>query len=67
MCISDVSGKNNKTGGKERMKSKEKLSIKALRVVEKITRNEVEKVRYGWPPLCMGISHQPKRPKRQDD
>lgn len=49
------------------MKSKEKLSIKALRVVEKITRNEVEKVRYGWPPLCMGISHQPKRPKRQDD
>lgn len=66
MCGFDVSGKDNKTGGKGKMKSKEKINVKALRVVEKIIRNEVEKVRCGWPPICMGISHQPKRPKRKD-
>ena len=67
MCVLDVSGKDYKTGGKGRMKGKEKISIKALRVVEKITHNEVEKVKRGWPPICIGISHQPKRPKRKDD
>lgn len=49
------------------MKRKEKISIKALRVVERVARNEVEKVRYGWPPICVGIGHQPKRPKRKED
>lgn len=32
------------------MNGKEKISVKALRVVERIARNEVEKVRCGWPP-----------------
>ncbi|MCM1083970.1 MAG: cyclic lactone autoinducer peptide [Clostridium sp.] len=49
------------------MKRKEKVSIKALRVVERVARNEVEKVRCGWPPICMGIGHQPKRPKRKEN
>lgn len=49
------------------MKKNEKISVKALRVIERITRNEVEKVRRGWPPICMGIGHQPKRPKRKED
>lgn len=66
MCTSDVSGKNNKTGGKGKMKEKEKISVKALRAVERIARNEAEKVRYGWPPICSGIGHQPKRPKRKE-
>ena len=51
MCNLDVSGKNNKTGGKGKMNGKEKISVKALRVVERIARNEVEKVRCGWPPI----------------
>ena len=49
------------------MKGKEKINVKALRVVERITRNEVEKVRCGWPPIGVGIGHQPKRPKRKED
>ena len=67
MCISDVFGKDHKTGGESKMKKNEKISVKALRVIERITRNEVEKVRCGWPPICMGIGHQPKRPKRKED
>lgn len=49
------------------MKGKEKISVKALKVVEKIVRNEVVKVSYGWPPICSGLTHQPKRPKRKED
>lgn len=49
------------------MKGKEKISVKALKVVERIARYEVEKVRCGWPPICSGIGHQPKRPKRKAD
>lgn len=67
MCIFDVFGKNHKTGGEDKMKGKEKISVKALRIVERILRNEAEKVNYGWPPICVGISHQPKRPKRKED
>lgn len=67
MCNLDVSGKNNKTGGKGKMNGKEKISVKALRVVERIARNEVEKVRCGWPPVCSGILHQLKRPKQKED
>lgn len=50
-----------------KMKEKEKISIKALKVVERITRNEVEVVNHRWPPVCSGITHQPKRPKRKVD
>lgn len=67
MCILDVSGKNHKTGGKGKMKGKEKISVKALRVVERIVRSEAEKVIDGDPPYCLGILHQPKRPKRKED
>ena len=42
-----------------------KLSRNVLKAVERITRNEVEKSYYPWPPLCAGIMHQPKRPVRQ--
>lgn len=49
------------------MKEKETIGVKALRVVEKITRNEAENVMHRWPPLCFGISHQPKRPKRKEN
>ena len=49
------------------MKRKEKISVKALRAVERITRNEVEIVSRRWPPICSGVTHQPKRPKRNED
>lgn len=49
------------------MNEKEKINKKALKVVERIARNEVEKVRCGWPPVCSGILHQPKRPKQKED
>ncbi|MBQ6886757.1 MAG: cyclic lactone autoinducer peptide [Lachnospiraceae bacterium] len=45
------------------MKKQENVGSKVLRVVEKIVRNEVEKNCFDWPPVCMGIFHQPKRPK----
>ena len=49
------------------MKNSEKNSKKALKVVERIVRNEAEKVMGGDPPFCFGILHQPKRPKRKED
>ena len=33
-----------------------------LAFVEKVMRVKVEKNTHRWPPLCMGIFHQPKRP-----
>ncbi len=35
-----------------------------LMMVEKVTRLEVEKNASKWPPLCNGIYHQPKRPRK---
>lgn len=67
MCILDVFGKNYKTGGMCKVKKNETIRKKALKVVEKIVRNEVEKDKYGDPPICFGIIHQPKRPKRKED
>lgn len=49
------------------MKEKEKISVRTLRVVERIVRNKAEKVMDGDPPFCFGIFHQPKRPKRKTD
>lgn len=49
------------------MKKNVKISNTALKVVERIARNEAEKARFEWPPLCFGIGHQPKRPKRKED
>lgn len=67
MCIFDVFGKNYKTGGKCKMKKDGKIKKTALKLVERIVRNEVERDILGDPPLCIGIGHQPKRPKRKED
>ena len=67
MCILDVFGKIYKAGGTCKMKKNEETGKRALKVVDKILRNEVEKVKYGDPPICLGIIHQPKRPKRKED
>lgn len=65
MCITNVSGKNNKTGDNSKMKKIKKASNMVLKIVERIARNEVEKARDGYPPVCLGIGHQPKRPKKK--
>ncbi|MBD5391251.1 cyclic lactone autoinducer peptide [bacterium] len=49
------------------MKKDRKIKKKALKVVERIARNEVSKDGWGDPPICFGILHQPKRPKRKED
>ena len=38
---------------------------KMLEVVERIARVEVERNQNWWPPICSGILHQPKRPKKK--
>lgn len=67
MCVSDVFGKNYKTGGKCKMKKTGKIKKTALKAVERIARNEVKKDIWGDPPICLGIGHQPKRPKWEKD
>lgn len=37
----------------------------ALKLVKKIGSVSLEQNSYRWPPLCMGILHQPKRPKKR--
>ncbi|GFI32695.1 hypothetical protein IMSAGC013_04099 [Lachnospiraceae bacterium] len=49
------------------MKKSSKLKKMALKTVERIVRNEVQKDIWGDPPICFGIGHQPKRPKRKED
>lgn len=67
MCIFNVYGKNYKTGGMRKMKKNRQIKKRVLKVVEKVVRNEAEKVWDGYPPICFGIGHQPKRPKRKED
>ena len=67
MFILNVLSQNIKTGGRGKMRKSEKITNKVLKVVERIARNEVEKVRDGYPPICLGIGHQPKRPKKKED
>lgn len=67
MCIIDVFGKNYKTGGMCKMKKNRKIKKMLLKAVERIACNEVEKDIWGDPPICFGIGHQPKRPKRKVD
>ncbi len=45
------------------MTRKEKFNKGALKLVEQVARVEVERNMFWWPPVCMGIYHQPKRPK----
>lgn len=49
------------------MKKNRKITKMALRVVERIVRNEVKRDEWGDLPICSGIIHQPKRPKRKAD
>lgn len=49
------------------MKENKKIKKAALKALERIVRNEVEKDKWGDPPICWGITHQPKRPKRKED
>lgn len=63
MFVLDVSGKIYKAGGKGKMRNAEKFVDKALKVVERIARNEVEKTISGKTVGCAAIWHQPKRPK----
>ena len=49
------------------MKKDRKIKKAALKVVERIVRNEVKEDIWRDPPICMGITHQPKRPKRKED
>lgn len=58
--------KNYKTGGKDKMRNAEKFTDKALKVVERIARKEVEKTMAGRVTECAAIWHQPKRPNRKD-
>ena len=49
------------------MKKAEKITIKVLKVVERIARNEVEKTVLGRTAECSAIYHQPKRPKKREN
>lgn len=43
------------------------LKNNVLKVVEKVSRVEFEKNCFGWPPVCVGIYHQPKRPSKKSN
>lgn len=43
------------------------VNKKVLEVVERIVRYEVEQKNRAWPPICIGIFHQPKRPIVQQE
>lgn len=43
-----------------------KINSTALKVIKKITEVSVEKNFDEWPPFCVGIYHQPKRPKAEN-
>ena len=47
------------------MNKAEKITIKVLKVVERIARNEVEKTVLGRTAECSAIYPQPKRPKKR--
>ena len=64
---SDVRSKIIETGGKGKMKKAEKITIKVLKVVERIARNEVEKTVLGRTAECSAIYHQPKIPKKREN
>ena len=49
------------------MNKAEKITIKVLKVVERIARNEVEKTFLGRTAECSAIYHQPKRLKKREN
>ncbi|MFV0466946.1 MAG: AgrD family cyclic lactone autoinducer peptide [Lachnospiraceae bacterium] len=46
------------------MKKNEKV---LLNVVKKLADGEVKRNEFRWPPMCIGIYHQPKRPKNDKE
>ncbi|MGN0327966.1 MAG: AgrD family cyclic lactone autoinducer peptide [Lachnospira sp.] len=42
----------------------EKLNRMALMAIKKITNGAVKRNAEEWPPVCIGILHQPKRPEQ---
>lgn len=42
---------------------KRRVGNLVLKTLSKVTKHEAKVNLYGWPPRCMGIFHQPKRPK----
>ena len=44
---------------------KSNMENKILKIVQNIVRVEVERNSNKWPPTCMGILHQPKRPSKK--
>lgn len=67
MFVLDVFSKNNKTGGKCKMKKTEKVTNKVLKAIERVARNEVEKTILGSTAECSALFHQPKRPKKREN
>lgn len=41
------------------------VNKKVLKVVERLMRNEATQSAGKFPPICLGILHQPKRPINQ--
>lgn len=42
-----------------------KIDEKVLKAVERLMRNEAVQSSGKFPPICLGILHQPKRPMSQ--
>lgn len=42
-----------------------KIGEKLIDISGKILQNRIEKENGKWPPHCIGVLHQPKRPQRQ--
>lgn len=42
---------------------KEKVKVSLLRSLERMLKKEVEIQVNEWPPRCVGLLHQPERPK----
>lgn len=44
---------------------KTNLNDSVLRAAGKLVKLEAKRVDAGWPPACVGILHQPKRPTKK--
>lgn len=61
MCFTFNFGKNQKTGGI--MMKVEKVKMVCLNAVSRGIESKANKEAIQWPPVCMGLIHQPARPK----
>lgn len=46
------------------MKTK-KTGSQVLELAGKLAKREAIRAKSGWPPICAGILHQPKRPSKK--